>query len=218
MGAIANHSGVTGLQEDGERSPRWSFSNGIECKRVFHGAMEECLAARLFRGQTPVPPAAIVCQVPGSAPALFVQVWECDIIPLPGGKARIEFLFSGGFAGGLGGQLPPSDEWIQPKQFDIALQFHPRYASVVGGTSDLHEKRLAAIDTLLGLKVTDSARSRDELRFIFDSAKADYSALVHELYLKMRRGMTTYWEEYPVLFQRVFSWTEPVGLVGRGGI
>ena len=169
MGAIANHSGVTGLQEDGERSPRWSFSNGIECKRVFHGTVEECLAARLFRGQVPTNLNPIFCQVPGTGtgggnPALFVQVWECEIIPLPGGKARLEITFAGGFPGA---PLPANEEWIEPKQIDISLAFHPKYAGVVGGMTPLHEKRLAAIETLLGIKSTDVARASDNLKFIF---------------------------------------------------
>ena len=226
MGATATHSGVTGLQEDGERSPRWSFSNGIECKRVFHGTMDECLAARLFRGQTPIATDPIYCQVPGTGtvtvppgqnPALFVQVWECEILPLPGGKARLEISFAGGFPGA---PLPANEEWIEPKQIDISLAFHPKYAGVVGGMTALHEKRLAAIETLLGMKSTDTARASDSLKFIFTPGVADYDALVHELYLKMRRGMTHYWEEYPVLFQRIYSWSAPAAgsLVGRGRI
>ena len=217
MGATANHSGVTGLQEDGERSPRWSFSNGIECKRVFHGTMAECLAARLFRGQIPVATDPIYCQVPGTAGAgaLFVAVWECEIIPLPGGRGRLEITFAGGFPGA---PLPENEEWIEPKQIDISLAYHPKYAGVVGGSTSLHEKRLAAIETLLGMKSTDTARASDNLRFIFTPGVADYDALVHELYLKMRRGMTHYWEEYPVLFQRIYSWSAPSGLVGRGRI
>jgi hypothetical protein len=218
MPATVIHSGATGLQEDGERSPRWAFSNGIECKRVFHGTMAECLAGRLFRGQIPLPPGDVIyCEVPGSVPALYVAVWECEIIPLPGGRARLEITFAGGFPGA---PLPANEEWIEPKQIDISLAFHPKYAAVVGDMTPLHEKRLAAIETLLGIKSTDVARASDNLKFIFTPGLTDYDALVHELYLKMRRGMTHYWEEYPVLFQRIYSWSPPPAgsLVGRGRI
>lgn len=217
MSATAAQGGPTGLIEDGARSPYWKFDNGVECRRAFTGTLAECEAALMWRHQIPVPPSPIVALIPGSVPATYAQVWECEVKSIGGGKARLEVMFA---AGGsvLFGTLPATDVWIQPKQFDISLQFHPRYADVVGQATDLCERRLAAIDTLLRLKVTDTTRNESALKFIFTATEADYNSLVHELYLKLRRGMSHYWEEFPVLYQRVYSWGVPSGLVGRGGI
>lgn len=204
----------------------YDFEAGIALRRSWIGYEQNCINNRVPMGYIPIPPHKLATQVPGSNPPRYLTVSRCTVTRREGGLAELTVDYVGATDGTSTPNegLPPDEVWMSRTMESRALELHPKYESVVGDWSNaVHQYRLEDIQTLLKLSVTETTK-RDQLKYIYtpgatrsvlDSNGAavgpaiPYDALVHELFVKLRRGKTSYPIWLPTFNRKSYSWGAP---------
>ena len=200
---ILQHGAQATLTESND-SPTWTFGDKVcLCTRTFTATYAVCLAAALARGSRPV--SGTLATYYGSA-YLFVE--QSTVQRSPAGLAKLTVQYSLYLDANGNTQDEPADSiFIETQKIEIPLERHERYRD------QFTEAKLDAVHNLLA---TTDDTIRTTYSWVYDSGKPEYTPLLAEFYLKLKRGLTHYPLYVPVVKRRRYFLSLPSGLTIGG--
>lgn len=184
--------GSTSLVEQAD-SPQWTYGEEIVALARYKGPTAVCVSNLVPKGTS------------GSGVFAGLVVESSRTIPEKGGLAALEISYKGIPTGASGGpaavtQVPADEYDFQPNEEELAIETHPRYASLatsyIDGTSELDLVRLAT-----------NAGSGDERSSALDMLTTHDLAL--ELFGKIQKGKTHFLYPAPIYIWTLFFISQP---------